>query len=254
MASLLEKIRTAVLANAHKLIDAVIDLDSIAAVKQHIRDLESAMDKMEEAAIEAGGHRRTVTRETQQLQAQITELNQNIDFILTDADQDNDHLALPMEARLAALEEEHQAIAAGVEAANQVAQALNEALSKVQAKHQAMVAQLAKLEAMDRAAKAKEQAARTMEQVSEMDLEGAGASVDNVAAKIQRRADVADERFDRAMTGVSGGFEKDVALAQAEARLAARKARLTSNPSESDEPKASNTITVMVRGEPVEES
>lgn len=234
MVSLFSKIRTAVLANAHELIDKVIDLNSIAAVKQHIRDLENAIDQMEEAAIQAGGHRRTVTRELSQLQSQVKELNRNIDFILTDPDEENDYLALPMEARLQALEEQLATAQENIVTANQVAEALNEALSNVQAQHQQMMTQLARLEAMERAAKAKELAARTIEQVGRVDTTGAIASVDSVAAKVQRRADVAEERFERAMEGVTGGFEKDVALAQAKARLEARRRRLTGESEEAE--------------------
>src|SRR3989344_5452236 len=104
MASLFEKIRTVVLANAHQLLDAAIDLNSVAAVKQHIRDLEGAIDQMEEAVIEANGNRTTVKRQLNDKRSQIAELNQNIDFIVGDGDESNDHLALPMEARLQGLE------------------------------------------------------------------------------------------------------------------------------------------------------
>jgi len=245
MTSLLQKIRTAVLANAHDLIDKVIDLNSIGAVKQHIRDLEESIGQMTEAAIQAGGHRRTVERETAQLAAQVAELNTNIDFIITDGDEANDHLALPMEARLAALEEQQAAVEVELTTAVQVSQALDEALSTIKAKHQQMLAQLSRLEAMDRAAKAKEQAAETLEQVGAMDMEGAQASVDDVTARIQRRSDVADERFQRAMAGTAGAAEKDVALAKARARLAERKARLTGQTGEPE------TVQVVVEGKPV---
>ncbi len=51
-------------------------------------------------------------------------------------------------------------------------------------------------------------------------------SVDAVADRIQRRSDIADAKFEQAMGEMSGQIEKDVVLAQAEARLEQRKARL----------------------------
>ena len=47
-----------------------------------------------------------------------------------------------------------------------------------------------------------------------------------MADRIQRRSDVADARFERALGEMNGQVEKDVVIAQAQARLEARKARL----------------------------
>ena len=55
---------------------------------------------------------------------------------------------------------------------------------------------------------------------------GGNVSVDDIADRIQRRSDVADAKFEQAMGEMCGQVEKDVVLAQAEARLEQRKARL----------------------------
>jgi hypothetical protein len=83
-----------------------------------------------------------------------------------------------------------------------------------------------RLEAMDRAAKAKEGAVQAMRNVGRITSTGGNISVDAVADRIQRRSDVADAKFEQAMGEMSGQVEKDVLLAQAEARLEQRKARL----------------------------
>ena len=191
-----------------------------------IRDLETSLDQLEDSAAEATGYRRSVIREETQLKAQIAELNRNIDFILGDENESNDHLAKPMEARLMGLEESLVTKAEEVQSAISVAQMLDEAVSNLRTKHQKMVAQLSKLEAMERATAAKLQAAKTAVMAGQMASSTADVSVDDVEARLRRRADVADEKFDRAMEGVEGSFEKDVILAQADARLEERKARL----------------------------
>lgn len=227
MAGLLEKIRIGVLATAHSLADQVIDLNSAAAVKQYIRDLENSLSRLKDASAEATGYTRTLAREEEHLEAQIEELNHNIQFILSDGDESNDHLAIPLEARLMGLEENLRAKQAEATEAHRTAQALSEVVSQLSAKHASMVANLQRIEAMERTAKAKESAARTLEQVGRMTGSGAGAvSVDDVAARLQRRADVADVKLEQAMGGVRATMQNDVLLAQAQARLAARKAQM----------------------------
>jgi len=102
----------------------------------------------------------------------------------------------------------------------------NQLIKKLEEARQNMVEQLQRLEAMDRAAKAKESAVEAMRQAGRLASAGGDASIDAVADRIQRRADVADARFERAMGEMSSQVEQDVVIAQAEARLAQRKARL----------------------------
>jgi len=226
MAGLFQKARIAALSSAHSLLDKIIDLNSIGAVKQYIRDLESALEDLQDAAATESGHLRTVQRDSIQLQSQIKELNQNIDFILSDNNPANDHLAKPLEARLIGLEQRMNAKNEEFASTQKSSQALNEAVSNLQAKYQSMVEQLQRLEAMDTAAKAKERAVEAMRNVGRVSSAAGSVSVDAVADRIQRRSDIADAKFEQAMGEMSGQVEKDVVLAQAESRLEQRKARL----------------------------
>lgn len=236
MAGLFEKARVVALSTAHALLDKAIDLNSIGVVRQYVRDLENSLEDLQDAAAVAAGHVRTVTREGEQLEAQVAELNRNIDFILSDNKPENDHLATPLEARLIGLEERLRATKEETTASETTARALSEAASALKAKHAAMAQQLQRLEAMDRATKAKEQAAGAMRRAGRIASAGADVSVDDVTARVQRRADVADARFARAMGEMAGQVERDVVLAQAEARLAQRKARLAGTPPGSSAP------------------
>ena len=226
MAGLFQKARVAALSSAHALMDKIIDMNSIGAVKQYVRDLENSLEDLEDAAATAAGHLRTVQRDAVQLQSQIKELNQNIDFILSDNNPANDHLAKPLEARLIGLEQRVSSKNEEIDSGQKTSQALNEAVSTLQAKYQSMVEQLQRLEAMDTAAKAKENAVQAIRNAGRITSAGGSVSVDAVADRIQRRSDVADAKFEQAMGEMSGQVEKDVVLAQAEARLEQRKARL----------------------------
>ena len=232
MAGLFQKARVAALSTAHALLDKIVDVNSIGAVKQYIRDLESALEDLQDAAATASGHLRTVQRDYIQLQSQARELNQNIDFILGDNNPANDHLAKPMEARLIAIEQRLQSKKEEIDAGQKTSQALNEAVSTLQVRYQSMVEQLQRLEAMDRSAKAKESAVEAMRNIGRITSAGGNVSVDAIADRIQRRSDVADAKFEQALGEMSGQVEKDVVMAQAEARLEQRKARLALPPSE----------------------
>jgi phage shock protein A len=235
MASLFQKARIAALSTAHALMDKVVDLNSIGAVKQYVRDLENSLEDLEDASAAAAGHVRTVQRDADQLQSQVKELNQNIDFILGDNKPENDYLATPLEARLIGLEQRMGTQDEEIATGQKTAQALAEAVSTLQTRYQNMVQQVQRLEAMDKATKAKESAVEAIRQAGQIASTGSDVSIDAVADRIQRRADVADARFERALGDMSGQVEKDVVIAQAQARLEARKARLALPASEKTE-------------------
>ena len=226
MASLFDKARIAALSAAHSLMDKVVDLNSIGAVKQYVRDLENALEDLEDATATAAGHVRTVQRDAEQLRYQIKELNQNIDFILSDGKPENDNLATPMEARLIGLEQRMSTKDEEIATGQKTAQALSEAASTLRTRYQNMVQQIQRLEAMDMATRAKENAAKAIRQAGQITSAGSDVSVDAVADRIQRRADVADARFERALGDMNDLVQKDVVIAQAQSRLEQRKARL----------------------------
>ena len=227
MAGLFQKARIAALSAAHSLLDKTIDLNSIGAVKQYVRDLESALEDLEDASAAASGHVRTLQRDYDQMKFQIKELNQNIDFILTDNKPENDSLATPLEARLIGLEQRVASKDEEIATGQATAKALSEATSTLRTRYQNMVQQVQRLEAMDMATKAKENAVRAMREAGRIASTGSEVSIDAVADRMQRRSDVADARFEQAMGVMSDEVKKDVVMAQAQARLEERKARLT---------------------------
>jgi phage shock protein A len=225
MATLLQKVRTAILATAHSLVDMVIDLNSVEAVKQHIRDLGTAKDELNHEAAVARGNVRTLGRRKEALEGKIESKNEDLDFILTDGDQSNDTVALKLEMTITELEGELVLLTEEILAAEETANTLEEQASNVEAKYAQMVGQLRRLESMERTARAKEKATRALKMASTLS-DPTGVDIDNVAQDIQARADVADAEFKKTIDSVDTKIEGDVALARAKKRLEERKARL----------------------------
>lgn len=226
MAGLLQKARIAALSAAHALMDKLVDLNSIGAVKQYIRDLEGSLEDLEDASAAAAGHVRTVERDADQIRSQMKELNQNIDFVISDDKPENDYLATPLEARLMGMEQlistKDEELATG----RKTAQAISEAVATLRTKYQNMVQQVQRLEAMDMATKAKESAAEAIRQAGQIASTGSDVSIDDVTARMQQKADVVDARFERALGEMSSQVDNDVVIVQAKARLEQRKVRL----------------------------
>ena len=226
MAGLFEKARVLILANAHKLLDAMIDLDSVAAVKQYARDLEESLRNLEDAAAEGKGYVRTLTREGAELEARSAELNHTIDLILTDNDPSNDHVATAKQVELDGVDNLVALKRIELEEAKKTAERLWEAVSALRAKHTSMVQRIQQLEAVQRATKAQEGAASAMKVATDIMASGETVSVDNIMERMRRKADVAAVKFEDAMGGFDQASGKDAMIAVANAKIAERRQRL----------------------------
>jgi len=221
--SVLQKLRTIILGNMHALLDKVIDLNSPAAIRQYIRDLETAIEDLQSEASIAQGSMKTQDDKLTGLDAQIKELNTNIDFILGDGDDTNDHLAEPLQARLIGLEQQRLPLLKEVEGYRQTMEALDQTASSLKAKHEAMMAQLNLIEQQSKATAAKTKAANAIEAAARFTE---GPSVDNVAERVTQQANVADARLQRAMGDAQTGLGQDALIAEARARIEVRKTQL----------------------------
>lgn len=228
MAGIFEKARILVLGNLHYLLDKGIDLNSLVAVKQYIRDLEEAKEKIADEAAIAGGQADSLKVEIGRLKVAIGTTNENIDLILSDGDPSNDGMAVKLEKRLMETEEKLPQIESELLTQQQAAESLREANEKLQAKYETMVAQLRKLQSMQREAEAKERTAQVLLAGQRATALGEGASIDSATRRLEERSSVANARFDRAMGGVQN-MDDDIAIVQAKKRLEERKARMAAS-------------------------
>ena len=218
-----QKARNLFLGNANDLMDKVIDLNSPGSVRQYIRDLENAKEDLEDSSANANGYVRNLVRQVGELEARTQQLDRDIDFILTDGNPDNDGLATGFQADFDGLEQELEDKRQEMAAAEEAAENLTVVVSKLQSRHREMVNQLRSLESLDKATKAKSQAAEAIRHAASV---GGAVSVDNVVQRMRRDADVADARLEQAMGTMTDSPKEQLALARAQSNLEARKARL----------------------------
>lgn len=217
------KVRLIAMSAIHSLLDKVIDLNSVGAVKQYIRDLEEGIEKIQESRAYASAAVKGAERRQAALEARIATQNDNIDAILTDGKPDNDHLAVKMQAALADWTTELDTAKAEVSESYVIVENYKAVVEQVQGQHDLMVSQLASLEAQDRMAKGKEQAAEALKPFAA--LTGGAPNVDDLTVRMQQRADVADAKFDQAVGSIQSG-QDDVRLALASQEIEERKKRL----------------------------
>lgn len=223
--SLLEKARLVVKSNLHKLLDAQVNTPE--GYKQLIRDLESAMADVRSGVDEAVGTANGYRRQIAAYQSDRATKQADIDLLIGDDDPSNDESAVQLQMEVEHLQEQegtYQGLLSDQE--QQVAQ-LNQALTQLEAKHQQMLSDLARLTQTQAIAKAKNRASSAVEAAVQA-ADNAG-SVDSIQAKLDHDKDVADARFDRVIGGMqaSQSPEEAARLARAKAALAARRAQLT---------------------------
>lgn len=221
MSSIGSKVRLISLSNIHDLLNKVIDINSIGALRQIIRDIEAAENKLaDEAAIRKGRVARLL-RDKEILKVKITTTDENITLVLTDTDATNDHLATPLQVRLDGFNEDLTQIETDIQEETTTGAAFEQATGKLTGKKEEMIRNLKRLEGLERSAKAKEAGAEA--------LAAAGAAaraemnVDSVQRRLEERSDKANARFQRAMGGIEDSVDQGVKVAQANAAIAARR-------------------------------
>lgn len=195
MATFLSKFRTLTLGTAHDLLDKAIDMNSPTILRQYVRDLETSENNLRsEAAVAAGGIR-TLTRDKGDLEHRIADETAAAKNLMTTnptAARIHASNAVTMQGLLT--DKAKDLVDQTTMSAN-----LDAALAKLDAKHTQMLAAVRRLESMDRSTKAKEQAAGALQNANAAANSGDGISIDSIKEKMTARADVADEKFNRAM-------------------------------------------------------
>jgi phage shock protein A len=82
MASILEKTQTLIQANLHDMVDRALEANSVAVMKQYIRDAEQNLDDLEDATATVGGEVKTLERKYNEYKKKGDKLDRNIDMLL----------------------------------------------------------------------------------------------------------------------------------------------------------------------------
>lgn len=222
MASLLEKTQTLISANLHAMVDKALEANSVAVMRQYIRDAERNLDDLEKAAATVGGEVKTLERKYQQYKKEADQLDRNIDMLLM---QGKTELAGAAQNELNSkrrLEEQYHE--QWVRQQKEYEALLNARL-KLQAKLKTIRQEEKELEALLELAKSKEATVKAIKSLD--DLIGVGdGDIARLGDSIRRRLDEASahgemyaSRLDNQMDDVLGKTEIELQLEERKRRL-----------------------------------
>ncbi len=222
MATLLEKVQTLIQANLHEMVDKALETNSVAVMKQYIRDAEDNLDALEDAAATVGGEVKSMERKYKEYKKKADQLDRNIDALLM---QGKAELARAAQNELnSARRLQEQYHEQWVRQQREYESLLNARL-KLQAKLQTIRQEQKELEALMRLAKSKEATVKAIKSLD--DLTGVGdADIARLGESIRSRLDKANahsemyaDRLDNQMDAALGSAELDLQLEERKRRL-----------------------------------
>lgn len=224
MASIYEKIRIATLSNFHAFLDAVIDLDSVGAVKQHARDLEAAIRQMQEFGNSLIGSISTLKRDITNGTSAAEELQLDIDALLLDDVKSNDKHALTIQVTLDETNRVLEDNRAKLTEKEAQSEQVETAIARMTAKLNQMLRRIVELDNLEEEAKALESGADAVANMER--IMGDLPSVDQVGERIREKHATAQAGFDRVLGSATAAMDDDVTVASAEAAIARRREEL----------------------------
>lgn len=243
MASLLQKAQTLISANMHDLVDRALEANSVAVLKQYIRDAEKSLDQLEDAAASVGGEVRSLERKYKEYKAKADRMDRNIDTFLMQGKTD---LARAAQAEVNSARDMQERYHEQWVRQEREYKALLNARLKLQSKLTSIRQEQKELEAAIRLAESKERTVAAIKKVD--DVAGIGDSdIARIREKIYGRLDRASaqsemyaSRLDNQMDDVLGKAEVDLQLEERKRRLG-----LAEAPSYSfeDEEEASDSLS-----------
>jgi phage shock protein A len=211
MTGIFSKARTIFLSNIHSVLDVAIDMNSIGAVEQNIRDLENARKDLQGELAEQNF---LLNKKKSDLTSHQTRLDELMSSIKTLGATNPSSKALAVEAvNLKASIADETATIASMQS---TVDSLTTGTNKVLQREIEMKTQLGRLKAMDATSKAQQRATSAMEAVSS--ASEAGGSIDSIQSKIERESARSDAAFASAVADLPGGSKN--ADAEADALLA----------------------------------
>lgn len=222
MASLLEKTQTLISANLHEMVDRALEANSVAVMKQYIRDAEDNLDALEDAAATVGGEVKTLERKYKEYKKRGDQLDRNIDTLVVQGKMDLARAAQEELNTTRRLQEQYHE--QWVRQEREYESLLNARL-KLQAKLTTIRQEQKELEALMELAKSKEATVRAIKSLD--DLVGVGDSdIARIGESIRGRLDKATaysemyaSRLDSQMDDVLGKAEIDIQLDERKRRL-----------------------------------
>jgi len=222
MASLLDKVGTLIKANLHAMVDAALKANSLAVFDQYIRDAESNLEALEDAAATVGGNVKTLARKVEQYQAETAKYDKNIDELLR---QNKDDLAAAVQAKLNTTTKLLTEYQESYQKSQVEYQKLMDSKLKLEAKLTTIKQEREEMQALLDLAKSKERTVGAIRSLK--DLEGVGdADIARITEGIRSRLDQAEARAEIETSRLEDQVDATLGKAELDMQLAERKKRL----------------------------
>lgn len=222
MATLLEKAQTLISANLHSMVDKALEANSVAVMKQYIRDAEANLSELEEAAATVGGEVKTLERKYKEYKQKSDKLDGNIDTLLMQGKTDLARAAQSELNSTRRLQEQYHE--QWVRQEREYESLLNARL-KLQAKLKTIRREQKELEALLELAKSKETTVRAIKSLD--DLMGVGDSdIARMGESIRSRLDKASAHAEMYASSLDSQMDETLGKAEIDLQLDERKRRL----------------------------
>jgi len=222
MASLLEKAQTLISANLHDMVDRALEANSVAVMKQYVRDAEANLAELEEAAATVGGEVKTLERKYKEYKQKADKLDRNVDTLLMQGKTDLARAAQNELNTTRRLQEQYHEQWVRQE---REYEALLNARLKLQAKLRTIRQEQKELEALLELAKSKEATVRAIKSLDDLmgvgdsDIARMGESIRSRLDKASAHSEMYASRLDTQMDEALGRAEIDLQLEERKRRL-----------------------------------
>ena len=209
--SIFEKARLLTLGSVNDLLDKVIDLNSPSAVRQQVRDIETALGKLQNDAAIQDGTLRTMKREKSELDSKIETQKATVKQLLASPDPNGAVLARDKAQLILTEQSQSSSLASQIDTQSQTVTTMQTTVQRLAARHDQLVARVHQLESLDRDTKAKELAASAIKSVNGVLGSADTGSIDNLTQRMQARNDIASSKFDAAVGSLTPERESNSA-------------------------------------------
>jgi phage shock protein A len=222
MASLLEKVSTLISANLHYMIDQALQSNSPAVIDEYIRQVESNLADLENAAAAVGGDVKGIQRRLNDEQHKMEEIDKAIDAFLSEG---NEASAVALQSRLNSTQRLVQSYQEQLARQDAEFKNLLSAKVKLEARLATMKAERDELNALLDLAKSKETTVKAIKSLK--DLTGSGdADIARIANSINARLDRASTASEMQASSLDAQMDDVLDRTQIDAQLAERKKKL----------------------------
>jgi phage shock protein A len=244
MASILEKTQTLISANLHEMVDKALEANSVAVMKQYIRDAESNLDALEDAAATVGGEVKTLERKYKEYKQRADQLDRNVDALIMQGKTDLARAAQTELNTTRRLQEQYHEQWVRQE---REYQSLLAARLKLQSKLTTIRQEQKELEALMALAKSKEATVKAIKSLDDLvgvgdsDIARLGESIRGRLDKASASSEMYAHRLDNQMDEALGKAEIDIQLEERKRRLGLAESETLTEESESADEMASSS-------------